>query len=214
MTLTPMQTLILWILLVRPNGAAFQKDLGLKVTPLDRGALVSAGLVRTEKRSRSYWLEVTEKGWDWAGGHLDAELPKRVLGAGVILQAWLARLKVFMEARGVALADILVPPQRAEERDQPALHGSFDSATIPRQVREAYLALTGGRLNERVLLKDLREKLRDVHRDVLDKTLAQMHLEQGTTLSGLNNPRDITPEVREAGLMFKGQPMFVLWITK
>jgi hypothetical protein len=41
-----------------------------------------------------------------------------------------------------------------------------------------------------------------------------MHLEAGTTLSGLDNPQEITQAVREAGLSFKGEPMYVLWIKR
>jgi hypothetical protein len=30
----------------------------------------------------------------------------------------------------------------------------------------------------------------------------------------LNNPQELTDSVRAAGLTFKGEPMYVLWITK
>ena len=82
------------------------------------------------------------------------------------------------------------------------------------RVHDAYLDATGGKLNQRVLLNDLRERLPDVDRAALDDTLRKMHLEQGTTLSGMDNPREITPAVREAGLDFKGLPQYGLWITK
>lgn len=74
--------------------------------------------------------------------------------------------------------------------------------------------MTGDRLNERIPLSDLRDRLNDIDRPILDDTLARMHLEEGTTLSGLDNPREITPAVRDAALIFKGEPMYVLWITK
>jgi hypothetical protein len=82
------------------------------------------------------------------------------------------------------------------------------------RVREAYLEIAGGRLNTRVLLSDLRQRLKDIDRATLDDALGRMHLEEGTTLSGLNNPQEITPTIRDAGLNFKGESMYVLWITK
>ena len=81
-------------------------------------------------------------------------------------------------------------------------------------VRQAYLEVTGGRLNTPALLTDLREKLKHIDRATLDEALKRMHLEEGTTLSGMNNPQEITPSIRDAGLSFKGEPMYVLWITK
>lgn len=63
-------------------------------------------------------------------------------------------------------------------------------------------------------MSDLRERLADIDRAELDQVLGRMHLEEGTTLSGLNNPLEITPAIREAALSFKGEPMYVLWITK
>jgi hypothetical protein len=69
-------------------------------------------------------------------------------------------------------------------------------------------------LNKSVLLSELREKLQGIDRPTLDAVLKQMHLEAGTSLMGLENPRDITSEIRDAAISFSGDPMHVLWITK
>jgi hypothetical protein len=219
--LTEMQTLILWALLAKRDGASFQKDIRPEVKKADRDALVSTGLITIEKRGRSgFWLEVTDKGWDWAASHLDANLPKRSSAASLILQAWLTQLKIFMEARGFALAEILAPEHSAEARPSypegiaPSRSAHVDYGAVRERVRQAYLNLTGGKLNTRALLVDLREQLKDIHHDVLDEVLKRMHLEEGTTLSGLNNPQEITQLIRDAGLNFKGESMYALWITK
>ncbi len=205
---TQTQTLILWALLAKPGGASFQKDIKPDVTKPDREALVGAGLITSEKRGRpGFWLEITDRGWAWAADHLDADLPKRSLAGSAILRAWLKRLKAFMQARGLALADILGPQQSPEP---PPL----DGPALRQRIRAAYLDIAGNRLNTRVLLSDLRGKLRDIDRATLDDALTRMHLEQGSTLSGLDNPREITPAIRDGGLAFKGEPMFVLWITR
>jgi hypothetical protein len=49
---------------------------------------------------------------------------------------------------------------------------------------------------------------------MLDAVLKRMHLEEGTSLKGLENPRDITSAIRDAEISFSGDPMHVLWITK
>jgi hypothetical protein len=208
---TEMQTLILWALLAKPGGASFQKDLIPEVKKPDRDALVGAGLITADKPDRRRWrLEITETGWAWAGDHLDADLPKRSNAGSAVLQAWLKQLKHFMTTKDFALADILRP--QLPNKDPP--HAELEFASLRERVRRAYLNVTGGRFNARALLKDVREKLKDIKRDAQDEALARMHLEEGTTLSGLNNPQEITQEIRDAGLSFKGEPMYVLWITR
>jgi hypothetical protein len=224
--LTEMQTLVLWALFAKPDGASFQKDIKPDVKKPDREALVRAGLITIEKRGGSgFWLEVTDKGWAWAAEHLDADLPKRSTAGSAILQAWLGRLKAFMKARGLVLADILGaqpstgtlqqhPQTSHPPLSEPPQRPLLDHAAVRERIRNAYLELTGSRFNTRALLKDIRAKLNDIDRATLDETLKKMHLEEGTTLSGLNNPQELTEAIRDAGLVFKGEPMYVLWITK
>jgi hypothetical protein len=205
-----MQTLILWSLLVQTSGGALQKDIRPEVKKHDREALVAAGLITAPKRGRGYWLEVTDKGWSWAAEHLDADLPKRSIAGNGILQAWLTRLKAFMANRDLILADILGPQQPTPTKLQP---GVIDYESLRGRIRKAYLEIAGA-LNARVLLSDLRERLRDIDRGTLDEALRRMHLEEGSTLSGLNNPQEITPAIRDGGVSFKGETMYVLWISK
>jgi hypothetical protein len=195
-----MQTLIIWALLVKTNGASYQSELKPEVKKADRTALVEAGLLRCEKHGARFWLEVTDKGWAWANDHLHSKLPPRSTAGCGILQAWLAHLQEFMHRKNMSLAEILGP--------------QTVSVDIRDRIRSAYFKLTGGVYNKPILLSNLRGELNDVDRRALDTILTQMHLEEGTTLSGLDNPREMTPSIREAGVDFKGQQMYVLWITK
>ncbi|MFY9830257.1 MAG: hypothetical protein WAK69_16970 [Rhodoplanes sp.] len=214
---TEMQTLVLWALLGK-GGQSFQKDIRPEIKRPDRLALEKAGFIVVGKLTRQgFPIEVTERGWAWAADHLGSDLPKRSTAGGSILQAWLTRLAAFMRAREVSLAEILGPQGAREDGS-----GRFakptttppDYDTLRDRIRQAYLEVTGGRLNTRALLTDLREKLKHIDRATLDEALKRMHLEEGTTLSGMNNPQEITPSIRDAGLSFKGEPMYVLWITK
>jgi hypothetical protein len=58
------------------------------------------------------------------------------------------------------------------------------------------------------------EWAKDIDRPTLDAVLKRMHLEGGTSLKGLENPRDITSDIRDAEIKFSGEPMHVLWISK
>jgi hypothetical protein len=204
--LTEMRTLMLWALLTKPGGAGLQKDIRPEMKKADRDALVSEGLIASVAKSRPIMLEVTDKGWAWAGDHLDAELPKRSVYGAAILQAWLKQLKTFMAAKGFGLADLLATPATPEPRD--------DYPALRERIRQSYLDATGGRLNQRVFLSVVRDRLRDVGGAVLDDALRKMHLEDGAHLSGTDNPPEITPAIRDASVDFKGERMFVLWITK
>jgi hypothetical protein len=210
-TLTEMQTLILWALLTKRGGGSFQKDIRPEVKRLDREALVRAGLITSEKRGRpGFWLETTDKGWAWAADHLDADLPKRSTAGSVVLQAWLTRIKAFLEARGLALADVF-GPQPAAERGAPATLGD---AGVRERIRKAYLELTGGRLNSRALLRDVREKLKDIDRGTVDAALRQMQREQEASLYQLDNQVEITDADRTAAIYFGSEPRHILWIER
>ena len=209
------QALILWALLVREGAAAFQNELRPEPERADRDALAAAGLIKHETRERRIWIEATDRGWEWAGRNLGAALPTNSSAGCQILQAWLTRLQAFMGARNLVLADVLGPQNSVRApKVAPQPPAPPDYATTRKRIRGAYLDLTGGRFNTSALLKDIREKLTDIDRESLDEALRRLHLEEGTTLSGLNNPQEITPAIRDAGLRFKGEPMYVLWITK
>jgi hypothetical protein len=208
---TEMQTLILWALLAKPNGASLQKDLIPEVKKPDREALVRAGLITADKPDRRrWWLEVTETGWAWAGDHLDADLPKRSTAGSAVLQAWLKRLRHFMTTKDFALADLLYPQQPS--KDQP--HAEFELAGLRERVRKAYLDVTGGRFNARALLKDIRERLGDIDRGKLDETLIRMQREQVASLYPLDNRIEITEADRAAALYFGSEPRHILWIER
>jgi hypothetical protein len=215
------QTLALWALLGN-GGAGFGSALKPEVERAEREGLNRAGLITVEKRGRSFWLEVSDHGWRWAEEHLADALPDKTYGGALVLHAWLRRLRAFMQARDVGLAEILSGQgeREAEEvhseriSETAAVSPPLDYSRLRERIRRAYLDITGGSFNKRALLKDIRAKLVDVDRDVLDEALEKMHFENGTMLMGLDNPREITAAVQDASLVFRGEPMHILWIAK
>jgi hypothetical protein len=198
--MTPAQKLLLLALLPMPGPRVWQKDLATPVKDSDRAALSALGMIELGEGPRGEtWLEVTERGWAWAADNLDADLPKTAKGSLEVLRSWLKRVKSFLEAKGFALADLLAP--------------AASSASLPERIRAAYLAGAGA-LNQRLFLSQLREKLPDVDRVALDEALRAMHGHDGMQLSGTDNPRELSPADRAAGLDYKGETMFVIWMTR
>jgi DNA-binding MarR family transcriptional regulator len=162
------QTLILWALLARDDAAGFQNELKPEPDKADREALEKAGLIKCERRGRNrrIWIEVTEKGWAWATDHLNDDLPAGSPAGSSILQAWLTRLKAYMQAHNVALAEVLGPqPARKDGSEGIAIDDATrasDYDALRARIRQAYLAVTGDRINTRARLCDIREKLNDM----------------------------------------------------
>ncbi len=214
------RTLILWALLARENAAAFQNELKPEPEKADRVALSDEGLIKWKSRGQRIWIEVTDKGWAWAGKNLGAALPTNSGAAGQILQAWLARLKAFMEAQGMVLADILAPQDSTRPDPagggvtEPLKFAALDYAAVRERIRQAYLDVTGGRLNTRALLKDLRGKLHDIERGTLDEALKQMQREQEASLYQLDNRSEVTDADRTAAIHFGNEPRHILWIER
>ena len=86
--------------------------------------------------------------------------------------------------------------------------------SLPDRIRAAMREAGGGEWNKRVPLTAIRAALPDVPRAELDAALADMHVKDGFHLSGSDNPRELTPEMKDAGLVYKGEPMQFAWQTR
>lgn len=205
------QALIMWALLVKENAGFFQKNLKPTLEKYDREALEKKGFISWRKLKQGIWVEVTDSGWDWAGQNLAASLPANSNAGTKILEAWLAKLQVFINARGFVLADILAS-QVASPVNETTKHP--DDSHLRDRIRKAYLATTGGGFNKRALLKDIRTQLKDVDRAVLDEELKIMQREHQAVLYPLDNRVEITEADRRAAISFAGEPRHILWIER
>ena len=224
------QTLILWALLVRDGAAGFQKDLKPEPDKLDREALEARGLIKVEKRGRykAVWIAVTKDGLTWAENNLAAPLPGGSTAGSAILQEWLRRLSVYLSGHNVPLASVLglqdgaPSDEKGKHHDTPAtpppptppLAPPPDYAALRARIRQAYFDLTGGRLNARALLADIRAKLADVDRATLDNSLKRMQHEEEASLYQLDNKAELTDADRAAAIYFGSDPRHILWIER
>ena len=229
------EVLLLWAILGEGGGndvsRAALNDKGM--LPSDdkkaRDGLEARGLIKAEKRkSRNekgrsisgYWMTVTEAGRAWAEENL-AVVPAKSQAASPILQAWLARLSIFLHARNIPMTEFLGPHRGTELATKPAVPSRPSPSPLARdydalraRIRHAYLELTGGRLNTRALLSNLRERLKDIERPAIDEALKRMQSEEEASLYQLDNQVEVTDADRAAAIYFGGEPRHILWIER
>jgi hypothetical protein len=149
---------------------------------------------------------------------LDNDLPTSSPAGSAILQAWLTHLKAYMQARNVALHEILGPQRVCNDAAESMATGDAtrpsDYDAVRARIRQAYFASTGDRINTRARLSDIREKLKDIDRSALDEALKRMQDEQKASLYPLDNKAEITEEDRNAAIYFGSEPRHILWIER
>jgi hypothetical protein len=202
----PLQVLFLWALLAQ-GGEAWKTD--LKPDPKGKyGPLLTSGLVEEESlkhpatRARRKRVRLSERGWVWAQGHLDAPLSARSTAGAAILQAFLARLKAYLAEHDVALAEVVAPGVQARAA----------AGDLPGRVRDAYWRAAGGRWNVRVPLAALRTALADVPRGLLDETLLAMSRERRLALYPADDPRGLSDADRSAAISVAGQMFQIVYM--
>lgn len=105
---SPKLTLLIWVLLFTGSEPSLSQ-VKPKISPQERAWLETAGLIRLDKRGRFKHIVLTDKAWGWAADHLDSAFSHKSLAAAPALGGLLRRLKAFLEARELALADFLQP---------------------------------------------------------------------------------------------------------
>lgn len=203
--MTPSQTLLLWRILGR-RGQVLQKDIGVTVKAADRKALIDGGYVSREAAMRKpICLLVEDKGWHWAGQHLEDPLSKNQR----VLHDWLTLLNRHLGRTGQNLADFMGP---TIERQPQA------SAEVLRaRIEKAYLIVTGGQKAESVPLAKVRSELADLDRSVVDTAL--LRIVQGdkegdgkARLGRIGDQKALTQGDRDAAFSPAGEPFHLLWI--
>ncbi len=181
------------------------KDLKPKLEKQSRDRLEEAGLVTVApQKNRAFWVELTDKGWAWAADHLDAEISARSSAAGLILRAWLIRLKGYIANNDVALAEIIGGQPVASDKGALSAdsHATASDAPhgLPERIADAYLSLSGGHWARRVRIAHLRDKLSDVSRQKLDAILLDMQQQGKLALYTLDDPRQLSTDDEKAAI--------------
>lgn len=210
-TPTPLQTLILWALVVR-GGASLQKDLKPELKKPDREALVRAGLLQSAMVGRAIQVELTDKAWSWTGANTGAALPGNSPAGTAVLAALLVRIGSFMAATNTALADIIRP----SPRDTPT-HAAVPPAMradLAERIRGAYLAESGGAVNRRVRLAAIRSRLAEVPRRDVDAALLALAQDGTASLFQLDDPAEVAPADAAAAIGIGLEMRHLLWLHR
>jgi hypothetical protein len=207
---TPKQALVMWRLMVmgeQPKQSEVRPDL----PPMEREALVRAGLIRLEKRGRAKHLVLEdESAWAWATEHLDTPIANSQAAAPVLHQL-LKQLKGYLARREQTLADLFTrPPEPAEEG---TTNGNA-SITLEERIRTAYLAESGGNFNRRVRLCHLRARLESMPRLEVDAALITMQNQGRLVLYMLDNPAERHAEDEAAALTIGGEKQHILYMER
>jgi hypothetical protein len=222
--LNPKQALCLFGMLFGQTEAArepMQSRLEPALSAQERLALVSAGLLETERRGRAVHLIATDAAWQWAGAHLATELAASK-AASPILRALLTQLGQFLEPRGLVLADVMLrpDPSRLSLPDGSGALGAGEQAREQRapsgqlrgRIRDTVLGLTGGRSRQRVRLAALRERLPELPRRELDSILLAMQSDEQLVLYRLDNPAELRPADEQAALLIGTSPRHLVYL--
>src|SRR4051794_3438350 len=168
---------------------------GFSLTGPARTNLVKAGLIKSEKRGRSFAHTLTDKGW--AECRRLASVP-RPAGPKAAVGALLALLG------GV---------QRSLERSRLS-HGEFfhqADETLETRIRSVYAELAGP-AGGFVTLADVRDRLAAVDRSALDAALRRMSREPEVFLQPATNMKALTERERSGAVGLAGEDNHIISI--
>jgi hypothetical protein len=177
----------------RGANPALQARWAFTLTGQDRVRLNEHGLVTSRRTGRSFTHELTDKGWRWCTDELAAEVPPRAGSAAGALYAVLRGLGRYLDATGLALADV------------------FAFASPAERIRDAYAKLAAAP-RDWVSLADLRPLLDDLSRDDVDAALVELSRADGVVLSAEPNRKALTADETAAAVRIGGEAKHLLAI--
>jgi hypothetical protein len=192
----PVELLFLWRLAVA-GGGDWLKDIKPDPKSPARKRLQADGMIEQGKRKlpsgrgTALYVSLTDRGWNWLGDHLDADLSCRTPAGTVVLHRLLVRIKTFLDQEQISLGDLILPG----ETPTPVAGASVEDL-----VTTAYLTISKGQTNVRVRLAELRHFLPSIPRLAFDQALLGMASSGRASLYRLDNPSEIHPEDRDAAL--------------
>jgi hypothetical protein len=227
---SPACTLYLWKLLIQ-DGEFWKDNKLTTVQKQQRHELQHAGFIAIDKRTPKggakrlvpcMFVSLTDKGWKWLSENIDSPISPQAR-SGTIFQAFLGKLRMFLESSRLPLVDFMNPVPESSIADD--LQSQFDPSpgltdhcrqvggNIEARIREGYLRASHGRTKVRVRLADLRSELADVPRSQLDAELLAMERNHSVVLDPLDDPQERRPDDEAAALNNSfGAPRHVVYM--
>jgi hypothetical protein len=206
------QRMLLWLLLVQPDGGMFLNDTGIKFSPASkRKSLVTWGFIEESKRRKQdgkgravAYVSLLDKGWEWCQDHLHEPIPA-LKSTREVLQGLLQILGGYFSQQDqcCSLGD-LVNQARKGPASPVAAPATIDEHPLRERIREVCRAITGGAEGVRIRLADVRTRMTNVETEQLNAMLLQMEREGSISLYRLDNPEEITEADKAAALVTVG----------
>jgi len=201
--------------LVFIGGSAASSNVSPAMGPKDRRPLLNDKLLEVAKGpKRSQLFSLTDAGWKWAEEHLTEFI--QVPGpAAAVLHKALVKIHDYLSANDLRLADLIRAKPRRDEHAR-AGHSPTEHppAEIEQAIAAACLRLGDGREGIRLRLADVRKQLSEFDRASQDGALLRLIKAGSLVLYGMDDPREIREEDREAQYNTpSGEPRHLVYWT-
>ena len=183
----------------------------------DRKKLIDEGYLEVTQRGRAKHLLLTEKAWSWAASAREVQLLKSRSSVGAeALEGLLHRLLPYLKRHEIPLAALFMEDSGPEPKVTPPprapVHDPGSVAEEAKKIEAAYLSLTGGRRQVRVLLRDLRAALSEMEKSALDRALIGMQDTKKVVLYREDNTAALTAADHEAALIVGDSPRHLVYM--
>lgn len=194
------------------SNAELEALIGIRLEGKERRKLNDLKLVESEKPGRWFVHELSDAGWRWCSDELAAGAAGRPTSLERSLYLLLGMFERYMTAARLSLADVASldlkarPAGRHKRRD--TAEGDGD---LTMRVEATYRAMAP-RPGEFVKLAEVRERLADIPRSVLDATLETMFTARRVNLIPQSNQQALTAADRGSALRIGGEHKHLLSI--
>lgn len=181
-----------------------KKRYGLTLDGEDRRRLNDLKLVESCKRGRSFAHVLTDDGWARLAEEIRAGVKVTSGSNGAALRAVLAGLARFLARTDQRLGDVFQPAQEADSRET-------TPEDVEGRVRAVYAELArepGGWVS----LTDVRLRLADVPKDVMDAALRGLNRQPDVVMVPEDNQKALRPQDRSSALAVGDQDKHYLSI--
>jgi hypothetical protein len=201
------------------SNTELQALIGIRLDGKERRKLNELKLVESEKPGRAFVHELSDAGWRWCADELSAAPAGR--GTSLERSHYLvfAAFARYMSAARLSLADLVAADLAgAAPRPRPAgRHVRRDAAAgdgdITARVTAAYQALAAGP-GGFVKIRELRERLTDIPRSVLDGALAALFTARRVNLIPQSSQQSLTALDRASALRVGGESKHLISIEQ
>ncbi|MEV4159504.1 hypothetical protein [Nonomuraea dietziae] len=205
MKLSAVETAAMIVLMVEGDevlNSDLAKQHGIKLTPKHRANLNELKLVETRPHGRTMIHLLTDRGWARLADEFREGVAASPGATGGALRSLAFGVARFMERTDHRLGDLFEPEPPVEAAERPEATEALGG--VESRVRGAYAELArepGGWVS----LTDLRRRLSELPRDVMDDALRSLNRQSDVVMVPEDNQKALRAEDREAALVISDQ---------